>query len=157
MPALEVVKPATEPLPAAGAAGENTTMSDDTAARAPDTPASSTMAPADQSAAGRMQAAGEANNPFLPVLLGALALVVWFGVQNWLLQSERSALQATHASQQQTVENAAKLRQSLDGIAADTQRLADTGNANARLLVEELRKRGVTINPNAAATTIPPK
>jgi hypothetical protein len=46
------------------------------------------------------------------------------------------------------VDNAGKLRASLDALAADTQRLADTGNANAALLVAELKKRGITINPN---------
>jgi hypothetical protein len=44
------------------------------------------------------------------------------------------------------VDNAGRLRASLDGLAADTQRLADAGNASAALLVTELRKRGVTIN-----------
>lgn len=78
-----------------------------------------------------------------------LALVIWFSVHAWVLFSERSRLREAHTSQQQTVDNAGKLRQSLDGLAADTQRLADAGNPNARLLVEELRKRGVTINPNA--------
>jgi len=44
------------------------------------------------------------------------------------------------------VEQAQKVRQTLDRLASETQRLADGGNANARLVVEELRKRGVTIN-----------
>jgi hypothetical protein len=153
VPALEIVKPVTGPLLATASAGQNALMSDDTTARSADPTAGATSAPAIPAAARSINAAGEVRSPFLPLLLGALALVAWFGVQSWLLRGERSALQATHASQQQTVENAAKLRQSLDGIAADTQRLADTGNANARLLVEELRKRGVTINPNAAGMT----
>jgi hypothetical protein len=100
--------------------------------------------------------AGFERGPFVPLLLGGVALAAWFGLQAWLLVEERTALQTTHASQQQTVDNAAKLRQSLDAIAADTQRLADSGNPNARLLVEELRKRGVTINPNAPAAAPAP-
>jgi len=104
---------------------------------------------------GRYQAGFE-RGPFVPLLLGGVALAAWFGLQAWLLVEERTALQTTHASQQQTVDNAAKLRQSLDAIAADTQRLADSGNPNARLLVEELRKRGVTINPNAPAAAPAP-
>ncbi len=58
---------------------------------------------------------------------------------------------AMPAAQQQTVDNAGKLRTSLDGLAADTQRLADRGNPNAALLVTELKKRGITINPQAGA------
>ena len=88
--------------------------------------------------------------PFVPLLLGLLALAVWFGLQTWLLLQEGSNLRNAHAGQQQAVDNATRLRGSLDAVAADTQRLADAGNPNARLLVEELRKRGVTINPDAA-------
>lgn len=96
-----------------------------------------------------MSDATAGRGPFLPLLLGLLALVIWFSLQAWALFDERSRLREAHASQQQTVDNASKLRQSLDAIAADTQRLANAGNPNARLLVDELRKRGVTINPDA--------
>ncbi len=93
----------------------------------------------------------QVHSAFVPVLLGALALLLALGWQTYLLVSERQGLQAGHLSQQQTVDNAGKLRASLDGLAADTQRLADAGNASAALLVAELRKRGVTINTQAAA------
>lgn len=92
----------------------------------------------------------EPSNPFVPLLLATVGLLGWFVLQSWLLMDERATLRDAHASQQQTVENATKLRQSLDALAADTQRLADSGNPNARVLVEELRRRGITINPNAA-------
>ncbi len=91
-----------------------------------------------------------AHGPFVPLLLLAAASLAWMGFQSWLLLTDLQALQAAHASQQQTVDNAAKLRASLDTLAADTQGLAEAGNGNARLLVEELKKRGVTINPAAA-------
>ena len=95
---------------------------------------------------------------FLPVLLASLALLGWSGFQSIQLFKERQALQAAYASQQQTVDNAAKLRASLDAIAADTQRLADSGNANAKLLVDELRKRGITIStaPKSGAPDVKP-
>lgn len=80
-------------------------------------------------------------------LLGLLASQVY-----WLTE-ERQVLRNGLASQQQTVDNAGKLRASLDGLAADTQRLADAGNASAALLVTELRKRGVTITPPKPAPT----
>ena len=93
---------------------------------------------------------------FLPLLLCALALSLSLAWQAHLLLAERGALQAAHAGQQQTVDNAGKLRASLDALAADTQRLADTGNASAALLVAELRGRGVTINPQAVAAPAAP-
>jgi hypothetical protein len=89
---------------------------------------------------------------FVPVLLATLALLGWLVFQTLQLAKEREALQSAFASQQQTVDNAAKLRASLDAVAADTQRLADSGNPNAKLLVDELRKRGITISTTATAT-----
>jgi hypothetical protein len=96
-------------------------------------------------------AATRSYGSFVPVLLGGLALVLMLGWQTVLLLGERGALLNAHASQQQTVDNAGTLRNSLDALAADTQRLADAGNPNAALLVAELKKRGITINPQAAA------
>ena len=95
------------------------------------------------------------HSAFVPVLLGLVALLAWLAFQTWLLAGERSALITAHDGQQQTVDNAGKLRTSLDTLAADTQRLADTGNANAALLVAELKKRGITINTAAAAPAAP--
>ena len=92
------------------------------------------------------------SSPFLPMLLSGLALLGWLGFQAYQLVNERQGLQAAYASQQQTVDNASKLRASLDALAADTQRLADGGNPNAKLLVDELRKRGITINTSATST-----
>lgn len=91
-----------------------------------------------------------AYGPFVPMLLATMALLAWLGFLAWGQHQDRLALQTAYANQQQTVDNATKLRGSLDALAADTQRLAETGNASARLLVEELKKRGVTINPAAA-------
>ena len=91
-------------------------------------------------------------SPFVPMLLGAAALAAWFAFQTQQLMRERSQLTALHAAQDAQVEAATKLRASLDAMAAATAKLADGGNVNARLLVEELRKRGITINPNAAPT-----
>ena len=102
-------------------------------------------------ASAAVASAPQRHGAFLPLLLLGLAVLALLGGQTWLLASERDALQTAHAGQQQTVDNAGKLRASLDKLAADTQRLADAGNASAALLVAELKKRGVTINPQAAA------
>jgi hypothetical protein len=93
---------------------------------------------------------------FVPTLLTTLTLMVWFSAQLLDAYQQRQNLLAAHTSQQQTVDNAGKLRQSLDVLAADTQRMADAGNGNAALLVAELRKRGITISvPGAAAAVAP--
>ncbi len=107
-------------------------------------------APANDDAHGDTTRKDAAHGPFMPLLLVTVASLAWMGYQSWLLYTDRQALQAAHVGQQQTVDNAVKLRASLDTLAADTQRLAEAGNGNARLLVDELRKRGVTINSVAA-------
>lgn len=102
------------------------------------------------------RAPARTRSAFVPTLLGLLALAGTLGFQAWQLASDRTALKAAHAGQQQTVDSAGKLRASLDALAADTQRLADTGNANAALLVAELKKRGITINAAAPAAVQTP-
>jgi hypothetical protein len=88
-------------------------------------------------------------SPFVPMLIGALALAAWFAFQAVQLAGERQQLVALRAAQDAQVEAATKLRGSLDAMASATAKLADAGNVNAKLLVEELRKRGITINPDA--------
>ena len=83
---------------------------------------------------------------FTPLVLLAAALVLWFAFQTVQLATERSELAAIKANQSTQVETATKIRIALDSLAASTQRLADAGNTNAQLIVNELQKRGVTIN-----------
>jgi len=99
--------------------------------------------------AGRKPAVADTSTyrPSVPIALMLLALIVWLGFQTVQLWSERSSLRAASASQAVQIEQSQKLRTALDAFAADTARLAAAGNANAQLLVDELKKRGVTINP----------
>jgi len=83
-------------------------------------------------------------------LLLSLAVLVWFAYQTITLVSERSTLQQTFAQQEPVLQNASKMRAQLDALAAATQKLADGGNTNATLIVEELKKRGVSINAQQA-------
>jgi len=92
---------------------------------------------------------------FVPILLVALTVLGWMGFQTSQLVNERSNLDNARASQVQPLEQSQKLRAALDSVASNTQRLADSGNASAKLLVDELKKRGITINPNATASSPP--
>jgi hypothetical protein len=85
---------------------------------------------------------------FIPLLLIAIALVIWTGFQTTQLLRERKYLKAVLNDQSPTVEQSQKLRAQLDSIAKETLQLANQGNSNAKIIVEELRKRGVTINPS---------
>ena len=91
----------------------------------------------------------DARSPFLPILVVTVALLVWSVFQTTMLIIESNALTTNRENQEVQKKNADKVRQALDALARDTARLADRGNAGARLIVDELRKRGVTINPDA--------
>ncbi|WP_291989334.1 hypothetical protein [Candidatus Accumulibacter sp. ACC007] len=88
-------------------------------------------------------------NFFLPVLLIALALVVWFGFQASQLNQERAQLASLRSNQDSTYTNAQKMRAQLDSLAAGTQKLASAGNKNAQTVVNALQQRGITINADA--------
>ncbi|MBC7732867.1 MAG: hypothetical protein H7306_13355 [Bacteriovorax sp.] len=93
---------------------------------------------------------------FLPTLLLALAFVAWLAFQAMHQVSERQQLIQAQAHLEPQEQAATKLRASLDALAMATAGLAAQGNPNARVIVEELRKRGVTINPGAAAKPAAP-
>ena len=86
-------------------------------------------------------------SPFAPLLLFGTTLLLWLGFQSVQLLGERQQLATLRAAQNPQVEAAGKVRASLDTVATATAQLAESGNANARTIVEELRKRGITINP----------
>lgn len=99
--------------------------------------------------AERRQRSEPGASPFVALLLLTLAFTGWAAFQSFLLAHEAYTLSGARDNQGAAVQNAEKLRQALDGLARDTAKLAERGNPNARLIVEELRKRGVTINPEA--------
>ncbi len=88
-------------------------------------------------------------SPFVPLLLLACAFAVWTIFQTVQLSRERDALNTTRTGQDATIEQAQKMRAQLDSIARGTAQLAQQGNPNASLIIEELRKRGITVNLNA--------
>ena len=94
-------------------------------------------------------------SPFLPMLLLALAVAGWSCFQAVQLLKERDNMRATIAAQEKSVQDSKKLRDSLDTVARETAQLADGGNQNAKLIVDELRKRGVTINLNPVPSSPP--
>ncbi len=95
----------------------------------------------------------------IPVALVVLASFVWAGFQTIQLVRERETLRTIRANQENPVQEATKLRTQLDSIARGTAELANQGNPNAKTIITELQKRGITINPNppAPATSQPTK
>jgi uncharacterized protein YoxC len=77
-----------------------------------------------------------------------LILVVAFGVlcvfQTVQLVSDREMLANLKLAQEPAVQEGSRIRQQLDSIFSKTNALANEGNANAKLAIEELRKQGIT-------------
>lgn len=90
---------------------------------------------------------------FVPLLILMVAYLVWTVFQTSQLMRERDTLANLHLNQEKQMQESKKLRESLDKIARETQLLANRGNKSALLIVEELRKRGVTINPETPASS----
>ena len=107
----------------------------------------------DERNASPMKHGRNERSPFVPFLILALSVTGWAAFQMTQLLRERDSLEAAHASQERPMENSKKLRDQLDGLARETQLLANKGNAGARLIVDELKKRGITINPEPPAAS----
>jgi hypothetical protein len=95
-------------------------------------------------------------SPFVPILILTLSFAGWSGFQTTQLVQEKENLAALRAVQDKQVEDSKKLRDGLDKLAKATLALANRGNTNARLIVDELQRRGVTINPDAPAAAPAP-
>lgn len=91
----------------------------------------------------------------LPVLIVVAGLIIWTVFQTFQLYKERQNVKSAHENQEQMIVNSKKMRDQLDVIAASTKRLADQGNPNAQMVVQQLQKNGININPSAQKAAAP--
>ncbi len=96
------------------------------------------------------------NSVFIPLFLGLLALVIWTGFQTSQLVREHSNLKQVYTSQETPLQTAFKMRTQMDAIASGTAKLAAKDNPNAKLIIQALAARGVTISQDAQ-TPAPPQ
>ena len=89
-------------------------------------------------------------SPFLPLLLLAFAGVSWPEFQCYQLINEKQALAAFAVNQTPQFEDAGKMRNTFDTVTRETALLAGEGNAGAKLIVDELARRGININRDTA-------
>lgn len=85
-----------------------------------------------------------------PFILLAIALLLGLVSHGLEIYWQRDALLTLRQNQEPQIQAASKVRTQLDSIARETAVLAGRGNANARLVIDELDKRGISINPNVA-------
>jgi hypothetical protein len=95
------------------------------------------------------------HSAFVPLLLMGLALLGWSVFMSVALEKSHRELRNVLKVQQPQIARAEKMRDSLSQLASDTQVLADQGDAGAELIVNQLKKRGITINPNAPPPAAP--
>lgn len=88
---------------------------------------------------------------FLPALLLALAGLGTLATLTHQYLVERELLAARLAASEAQVNESRRVRAALDSLASATKALAVEGNPNARALVDELQRRGVTIDASKAA------
>jgi hypothetical protein len=95
----------------------------------------------------------DAHPHLLPVLLLALALVIWFSFQLFQTLKARDSLVNAYNAQQPQIQTANTSKASLSALATGIKQLAIQGNPNAAQIVGALAQRGI----NIADPNVPPQ
>lgn len=85
----------------------------------------------------------------LPLVILLIALLLWFGFQSLQLATERANLGEARGHQEAAMQEAQKLRTQFESLISKTSELANKGHAGAKLVMEELQKRGMGAQPEA--------
>jgi hypothetical protein len=75
-----------------------------------------------------------------------LSWFIWVCFQTTQLARDQSRLNQLKAGQELALQESAKVRSQIEGLAADTAKLAAQGHAGAQAIMAELQKRGVRID-----------
>lgn len=85
----------------------------------------------------------------LPLMLILAALTIYFGFQTMQFFYERNNLAMVKSSQDAAIQEAQKVQAQFKTLVSKTGELADKGHAGAKMVMEELLKRGVSSAPQA--------
>ncbi|HEX5019107.1 MAG TPA: hypothetical protein VFX54_00500 [Candidatus Binatia bacterium] len=85
----------------------------------------------------------------LPFILTLAALIIYFGFQTLQLLGERSNMTVVKSNQEAAMQEAQKVQAQFKNLVDKTSELADQGHAGAKMVMEELLKRGVSSAPQA--------
>lgn len=94
---------------------------------------------------------GEKSGSNLPLIITLAALTLYFGFQTLQSATERSNLTAVKSNQDAAMQEAQKVQAQFKNLVTRTGQLADQGHAGAKMVMEELQKRGIGFAPEAAA------
>lgn len=84
-----------------------------------------------------------------------VSLILWFGFQAFQLVRDRSGLRLLKANQETAIQESAKIRTQFQTLMTKTAELANQGHAGAKMVIDELQKRGVGIAPDERPTEKP--
>jgi hypothetical protein len=86
----------------------------------------------------------------LPLILALVALLAWHGFQTLQLLRERAQLSIAKESQDAALQESQKVQAQFQTLISKTSDLATKGHAGARMVMEELQKRGLGAVPPPA-------
>jgi type IV secretory pathway VirB6-like protein len=101
-----------------------------------------------------LESAGEAESTppaasNLPLIITLAALTLYFGSETLQGLTERVNLTAAKSNQEAAIQEAQKVQGQFKTLVGKTSQLADQGHVGARMVMEELLKRGVGAAPEA--------
>ena len=85
----------------------------------------------------------------LPMAITLIALLIYFAFQTLQLVSERSNLASVRANQEAALQESQKVQTQFKTLVTQTSELANQGHAGAKMVIDELQKRGVGVPPPA--------
>ena len=91
----------------------------------------------------------------LPFILTLTALLLYFAFQTLQLVSERTNLGMVKSNQEGAIQEAQKVQAQFKTLVSKTSELADQGHAGAKMVMEELVKRGVSESPQPPSSAAP--
>ncbi len=81
----------------------------------------------------------------IALTLTLVSLILWFGFQAFQLVRDRSSLQVVKANQETAMQESQKIRTQFQTLMTKTSELANQGHAGAKMVMDELQKRGVGV------------
>jgi hypothetical protein len=91
----------------------------------------------------------------IALTLTLVSLILWFGFQAFQLVRDRSSLRVVKANQETAIQESAKIRTQFQTLVTKTAELAKQGHAGAKMVIDELQKRGVGIAPEGTPAEKP--
>ena len=79
------------------------------------------------------------------VIITLVALLLWFGFQSLQLWRERGNLGAVKANQETVIQESENIRLQFQSLVEKTSEVANQGHAGARMIIDELHKRGIGV------------